>query len=58
MYLVAHDMILLNQGINISADGYLLLTSIPNKMLLFHSEHVAWLVDIPLMSLVDKDPAV
>lgn len=51
-------MIVLNQGINRSADGLLLLTSIPNKMLLFHSEHVAWLVDIPLMCLVDKDPAV
>lgn len=51
-------MIVLNQGNNRSADGLLLLTSIPNKMLLFHSENVAWLVDIPLMCLVDKDPAV
>lgn len=48
----------MDQGISVSADGLQLLTSIPNKMLLFPFEHVAWLVDTPLMSLVGKDPAV
>jgi len=51
-------MIFFPQAISISAGGLQLLTSIPNKMFLFLFEHVAWLVDTPLMSPAGKDPAV
>lgn len=48
---------LLNQGINTSADGLLPLTSTPSKTFPFLFEPAAWLADTPLMSQVGKDPA-
>lgn len=54
---IVYATMLLNQGINTSADGLLPLTSTPSKTFPFLFEPAAWLADTPLMSQVGKDPA-